>query len=121
MSFVIDTNVLFEGMRAKPSPRVSAWLQAIPSSDQYFSVLSIGEIRFGIERMKPGKRRDELRGWLERDLIAKEHRRILPLTLEIAGRWGRMKAIAGRNLSLIDSLIAATALHHGLELGLVLK
>ena len=116
MSFVLDTNVLSEGMRAKPSARASAWLRTIPPDEQFFSALSVGEIRFGIERMKPGLRRDELQLWLEQDLVAEKHRLILPLTLEVADRWGRMKAIAGRSLSLIDSLIAATALHHGFAL-----
>ena len=116
MSFIIDTNILSEGMRAKPSARVAAWLQSIPTADQYFSTLSVGEIRYGLARMNSGQRRDTLLHWLEHDLKLKHQSRILPVTLGVAERWGRLKWEARRTLPVADSLIAATALHHGFTL-----
>lgn len=51
MSVLLDTNVLSEFLRAKPAVAVAAWLNSVPDTDQLFSVLSIGEIRYGIERV----------------------------------------------------------------------
>jgi predicted nucleic acid-binding protein len=63
-----------------------------------------------------GIRRDRLTTWLDDEVITTLGDRILPMTLAIAGRWGRLKAEAGRTLRVVDSMIAATALHHGLDL-----
>ena len=83
------------------------------------SVFSFGEIRKGIERLAPGRRRTELEEWLERDLEQWFEERLLPVTKAIAERWGVLSARAldkGKPLPSIDGIIAATALEHGLTL-----
>jgi len=91
---------------------------AIDEEDQYVSVISIGEIACGIARLAPGKRRRELEQWLgQTEQNFAEH--LLPIDRDIAQRWGELTAKlakAGRVLHPADGLIAATALHHGLQL-----
>ena len=118
--FLLDTNVLSEFKRRDgPDPRVTAWLRATSPDLLWASVLSFGEIREGIERLAPGKRRDELQQWLDRDLDQWFEQRILPVTRLIAERWGVLTARGfdkGTALSNIDGLIAATALEHDLTI-----
>lgn len=80
------------------------------------SVLTLGEIRKGIEGVSDITRRQTLLDWLETDLPAYFMGRILPIDSAVADRWGRLVAAAGRPLPAIDSLLAATALEHDLIL-----
>ena len=116
MSLLLDTNVIFELMRKTPNQRVVSFVSGIAKSDLFGSVLSIGEIRFGIERLAAGSRRDRLKKIVEDELLAVKRAQLLPVSLEVAERWAKLKADAGRSLPVADSLIAATALHHGLTL-----
>ena len=116
MSYLIDTNVLSE-LRKGPrcDPRVSRWFAELPSDDIYLSVLAVGEIRRGIERIR---RRDSrsarvLEGWL-RGLVAEHSDRILPVDEAIADEWGRLNV--PDPIPVIDGLMAATARVHGLTL-----
>lgn len=116
MSYLIDTNVLSELRRKEPNPRVVAWFEERPATILYVSVLTLGEIRKGIEALGKSKRKLKLLDWLETELPAYFAGRILPIDEEVADRWGRLLASAGRPLPAIDSLLAATALTHGLAL-----
>ena len=116
MSYLIDTNVLSELRRKKPNPGVVAWLEERPATTLYVSVLTLGEIRKGIEALGKSQRKLKLLDWLETELVAFFAGRILPIDEEVADRWGRLLASAGRPLPAIDSLLAATALTHGLAL-----
>ena len=116
MSYLIDTNVLSELRRKEPNPRVVAWFEERPATTLYISVLTLGEIRKGIEALGKSKRKLKLLDWLETELPAFFSGRILPIDEEVADRWGRLLAAAGRPLPAIDSLLAATALTHGLAL-----
>ena len=80
------------------------------------SVLTFGEIRKGIETLTDKGRREKLRLWLEHELPAWLEGRVLPVDLAVAERWGRLLAELGRPVPTIDSLLAATALHHELRL-----
>ena len=116
MSYLLDTNVLSE-LRKGPrgNPHVAAWFAPVPDHAIYLSVLVIGEIRRGIERLRS---RDPqataaLEGWLTQ--VTTGHRgRILAVDHVVAEEWGRMTAV--RPLSTVDSLLAATAKVHGLTL-----
>ena len=116
MDYLIDTNILSElqkGERAHPGVR--QWYARTPPEALYLSVLVIGEIRQGIERLQ---RRDpdqaaRLEGRLE-IIVDTLQARILPVTAAIAQRWGRLNA--PDPLPVIDSLLAATALEHDLTL-----
>ena len=116
MSYLIDTNALSELKKRQPHPAVAAWFAARPPMGLYLSVLTLGELRKGIEAMPAGERRTTFLDWLENDIPQYFGGRILPVDGRIAERWGQLCASAGRPLPAIDSLLAATALTHGLTL-----
>lgn len=116
MSYLIDTNVLSELRRRTPDDRVVAWMQARPRQSLYLSVLTLGEIRKGIERLDDGTRRQQLLDWLEVELPGYFLGRLFDIDAHTADRWGRLMASAGRPLPAIDGLLAATALQHDLTL-----
>lgn len=116
MSYLVDTNVLSELRRKRPDPHVVHWFSARPAGTLYLSVLTLGEIRKGVEAISDQNRRLPLLDWLETDLPAFFEGRILPVDGAVAEVWGRLQARSGRPLPAIDSLLAATALHHGLML-----
>lgn len=116
MSYLIDTNVLSELRRRDPDPNVVRWMSERPATNLYMSVLTLGELRKGIEALPEGARKRALLDWLEIDLPVFFTGRILPIDATVADRWGRLVAQAGRPLPAIDSLLAATALAHGLTL-----
>ena len=114
MSYLLDTNVVSELVRPRPDPRVVEWLNAAPNVSLHVSVLSVGEIRRGIEELSAGPRKARLLVWLEKDLADWFEDRMLPVTRLVAERWGRLVAEVRRPVPAVDSLLAATALHHGL-------
>ena len=116
MSYLIDTSVLSELRRKNPRASVVAWISPRPPATLHISVLTLGEIRKGIDGLADEARRMKLVDWLETDLPAFFTGRILPIDAKVADRWGRMVAAAGRPLPAIDSLLAATALAHDLIL-----
>jgi len=116
VSYLIDTNVLSELRRRVPDPRVLAWMNERPGSTLHLSVLTLGELRKGIEGIAESPRKRRLLDWLETDLPAYFAGRVLAIDDRVADAWGRLLARAGRPLPAIDSLLAATALTHGLTL-----
>ncbi len=92
------------------------WVESRPASVLYLSVLSVGEIRRGVESLANGRHRTALLDWLEVDLSAFFAGRLLPVDLAVADRWGRLLSHASRPLPAVDSLLAATALHHDMTL-----
>ncbi|MDP2805410.1 MAG: type II toxin-antitoxin system VapC family toxin [Gallionellaceae bacterium] len=116
MSYLIDTNVLSELRRREPDVGVVEWFAHRPATTLYLSVLTLGEIRKGIDRLPNDERKLQLLDWLEIDLPAFFSSRILPVDYTVAERWGRLTGQAGRPLPAIDSLLAATALTHNLKL-----
>jgi toxin FitB len=112
--FLLDTNIVSElrkGSRAKPS--VIEWAQSVIDEEHFISVLTLGEIRKGVElvRRRDATQAIALERWL-RDIELNFADRILPLTQNIADQWGRLAAT--RPLPVIDGLLAATALTHSL-------
>lgn len=114
MSYLIDTNVISEIVRPKPSHKVLSWFESIPNQSIYLSVLTLGEIRKGIEKIEFKERKEKLKLWLENELPAWFENRILPIDAQIADRWGQLQTQVKHLVPAIDSLIAATALHHNL-------
>lgn len=116
MSYLIDTNVLSELRRRQPDPRVEAWMQQRPRQSLFLSVLTLGEIRKGLELVQEPTRKQALVDWLEVELPNYFVGRVLAIDATTADRWGRLMAPAGRPLPAIDTLLAATALQHDLTL-----
>jgi predicted nucleic acid-binding protein len=114
--YLIDTNVISELRRRLPEPRVVQWFAERPAGQLFLSVLTLGEIRRGVERLEPSERQQALREWLEQELPAYFAGRLLPIDAAIAHRWGSLQAELGRPLPAIDSLLAATAMEHNLVL-----
>lgn len=116
MSYLLDTNVISETIRREQNKLVIRWFEQIPAEALFVSVLTLGELRKGIERLADKKRKEKLRLWLEHELPAWFEGRVLPVNLAVAERWGRLLAEMGRPVPAIDSLLAATALHYELRL-----
>ena len=116
MSYLVDTNVISELHRRDPNARVLRWIHARPPSSLYLSVLTLGELRKGIDGLTESDKKRKLLDWLEIDLPAYFAGRILPIDVQVSDRWGRLVAKLGRPLPAIDSLLAATALQHGLTM-----
>ncbi len=115
MTYLVDANVLSEPTRPDPKPRVVAWLRAHERELAVDPVI-LGEIRFGILLLPQGRRRARLERWFEEGI-----QRIHCLAWEAATglRWAELLAdlrARGRSMPIKDSLIAATALTHGLTL-----
>ena len=108
--------MLSELRRKTPDAGVLAWMASRPASTLYLSVLTLGELRKGIEGVADAKRRMALMDWLETDLPSFFAGRILSVDAAVADRWGRLMAVAGRPLPAIDSLLGATAVQHGLSM-----
>jgi predicted nucleic acid-binding protein len=116
VSYLVDTNVVAELARRAPNPRVVSWFRNVPDTALHLSVLTLGELRKGVESLADARRKERLRVWLENDLPEWFGDRLLPVSAGVAGRWGRLLARTGRPVPAIDSLLAATALHHGLRM-----
>jgi toxin FitB len=116
LKYLIDTNVLSELRKKEPEPRVVSWIPARPRHALCLSVLTLGEIRKGVERVEDPARRQTLIEWLEFELPGFFAGRLLAVDAPVADRWGRLVAAAGRPLPAIDGLLAATALTHDLTL-----
>ena len=117
--FLLDTNVISEVIKVAPDRNVRRWIDETEEAILFLSVLTFGEIRNGIERLSPGKRRGRLESWLKIDLRLRFQDRILIVSEAIAERWRALAAIAakkGKPVPVIDGLLAATALHHDLML-----
>lgn len=116
MNYLLDTNIISELVSKKPNPHVVQWLAKIPANNTFLSVLTLGEIRKGIEKVSNLNRKQQLLIWLENELPSMFHQRILPVTSDVAEHWGKLQAQVKRSLPAIDSLLAATALHHDMTL-----
>ena len=118
MIWLLDTNVICEPGRRRPSPRVIAWLDALDEAECALSVITLGELDKGIHALPPGPRRLKHAA----ALAALRHRfagRILPVDERVAAKWGELMGDAeraGRPLPAVDNLLAATAVVHALTL-----
>lgn len=118
MSFLLDTAVVSELVRKSPSTAVLKWIDGQDEASLYLSVLTIGELEKGVARLPVSARRNRLLSWVRRDLVERFGGRLLPIDMRTAARWGSVTGESekrGRPLPVIDCLIAATALVHGLN------
>jgi predicted nucleic acid-binding protein len=112
VTYLLDTNVISELRRRRPDPHVVAWYDSVSSAEIYISVLSVGEIRLGIERLrrKDAAQTDLLEQWL-RGLRATYAGHIIDVDASVAEEWGRLNV--PDPLPVIDGLLAASAKARG--------
>ena len=119
MNFLLDTNVISEPTKPRPNKGVMAWLAAVNEDSVFLSVVTITELRYGIERLTAGAQRRRLDEWLRGELTARFQGRILPIDGDVADACGRLVSRSeshGRPMKPRDAFIAATAEVHGLTL-----
>lgn len=119
MSYLLDTSVISQFIKDRPEPASISWLRDRTLGELHISVATMVELREGIELMPEGKRRSKMERWFHEDVSGGFDRRILPMTLEIADRAGRIAAAAhksGHHAEALDVIIASTAVVHGLVL-----
>lgn len=119
MNYLLDTCVISELVAKRPDPQVIEWINRTEETRLYLSVITIGEIRKGIEKLAQSRRRTALEEWLKDQLVVRFGGRILSIGLEVMLRWGQLTGYlesAGHPMSALDSLIAATSLQGNLKL-----
>ena len=119
MSFLLDTNLVSEWIKPRPNSGVVSWLATVDEDQTFLSVVTITELRYGIERLRGSARGKRLDDWLQRELLVRFDGRILPVDLPIADECGRLVARSealGRPIEARDAFIAATAKIFGLTL-----
>jgi toxin FitB len=119
VSFLLDTNVVSEWTRPRPNIGVVEFLAAEAEDLLFLSVVTLGELRRGVDRLAAGRRRSRLDDWLRNDLPARFAGRLLGIDAATADAWGQLIARRerdGRPMGAMDGWIAAIAVVHGLTL-----
>ena len=115
MKYLLDTCVISELVAREVNPKVVEFVDSLDSDDVYLSVITIGEIAKGIEKLPKSKRKHELHTWLTEDLLVRFDEKIVPFDTDVLLQWGFLAArleSKGKILPAMDSLIAATVLTH---------
>ena len=117
MSWLLDTCVISELVKPRPTAAVVAWIEACEEETLYLSVITIGELEKGIARIPLSAKRAKLQSWVRRDLAERFRGRLLAIDQPVATRWGALAGeseVRGKPLPVVDGLIAATSLEHDL-------
>ncbi len=117
MKYLLDTCLVSELIKQRPDLAVMDWVGMQQESTFFLSVLTLGELRRGVGRLQDGRKRIHLTNWLDNDLKPRFSGRLLSVDEDVVERWGIITAqsmFKGKALPVIDGLIAATALVHGL-------
>jgi predicted nucleic acid-binding protein len=115
---LLDTCVLSELVKPQPEPAVLAWMSTRTESELFVSAMTLAELHRGVRKLSESKRRTELTTWLQQLELGFEDR-VLPFDQHAAHTWAQMTTQAerqGKPMAAIDSIIAATAIAHGLRL-----
>jgi len=113
MKYLLDTCVISELVSKRPNSHVVDFVDSLDDDDIYLSVITIGEIIKGIEKLPKSRRKQELHTWLKEDLLARFSGKIIPIDNGVITAWGLLAArleLARTSMPAIDSLIAATAI-----------
>jgi toxin FitB len=119
MSFLLDTNAVSEWTKPRPNPGLIGWMESTDEDRVFISVITLAELRYGVERLAVGARRRRLEEWLGHELPLRFEGRILPVDANIAEAWGKTVSrsdAAGRPIAAMDAFLAATAEFHHLTL-----
>ena len=117
MNFLLDTNLISEWLKLEPNTGVVAWTAEADEDRLFISVVTLAELRHGIDRLATGRWRERLYSWLQHDLPERFGDRVLPITRDVAEVWGRIVTqceALERPIGVMDAFIAATAHVHEL-------
>jgi len=114
VSYLLDTVVVSELMKKNQNPDVVRWIDVQEPRLLFVSVVTVGEIEQGIERLPHGERRRAFERMAHEALPARFAGRLLPVSVEVASSWGAFSGSHKQTLPVVDGLIAATARVHGL-------
>ena len=115
MNLLLDTCVISELVKQKPNTKVIEWIRSCHEENLFLTSITIGEIQKGISLLPESRKKQELRVWLEHELLRRFDRKILGIDLKAARKWGEIRALsekAGAKMPVIDSLIAAIGIVH---------
>ena len=115
MKYLLDTCVISELVAKRPNPKVVDWIDQLDPDSVYLSVITIGEICKGIEKLPDSSRKTALLAWLTEELLSRFSARILSTDTAVMLEWGQLIGgleLQGQKMPAIDSLIAATARHY---------
>ena len=118
MSFLLDTDLISDSTKPLPSEKAANWRRRHEDGNFFLSVITLGEIEYGIARKVPSRDKRRLEAFL-RELVLAFSGRILPIDQAVTSVWGKLRAEAerhGRPLPMVDGLLAATAKFHGLTI-----
>jgi predicted nucleic acid-binding protein len=119
MSFLLDTNAVSEWVKPRPNPGLIGWMESTDEDRVFISVITLAELRYGVERLAAGARRRRLEEWLGHELPLRFEGRILPVDTNVAEAWGKTVSrseSAGHPIGAMDAFLAATAEVHRLTL-----
>ena len=116
MKYLLDTNIVSEFVSKKPNQKVLDYVNSLDENDIYLSVITIGEIRFGIEKLNrehQTKKIEMLTNWLDNDLMQRFEGRIVDIDKKTMLKWGEINGQLqkmGKPMPIMDSLIASSCL-----------
>jgi len=112
LKYLLDTNIISEFISKTPNKNVIKHILTLDENDLYLSVITIGEIKAGIENLDDGSKKEKLLYWLENDLLNRFEKRIVDVDTDVMLQWGvinnKLKKL-GRPLPIMDSLIGVTS------------
>ncbi len=119
MNFLLDTNAVSEWVKPRPNAGLIRWMESADEDRVYISVISLAELRYGVERMPEGARRSRLEQWLRDELPLRFEGRILSVNESVAEAWGRTVSRSealGHPMGAMHAFLSATAEIHRLTL-----
>lgn len=117
MNYLLDTCLISELAKSKPDEKVVDWVLSENETSFYISVLTLGELYKGVEKLPESKKKEELRIWIEDELKNRFQSRIISIDMRVSILWGKIQCLAEKNgkpMPAIDSLIAATGIAYDL-------
>lgn len=114
MKYLLDTNIISELISKQPNQKVLEFISSLSEDDSYLSVITIGEIKSGIENVKSIERKEKLSLWFEQDLLPRFQNRIIDIDVNIMITWGKINQTLkniGKPLPIMDSLIASSCIY----------
>jgi len=112
VKYLLDTNIISELISKQPNENVLSFLEKKDESSIFLSVITIGEIKSGIEKLQDHNKKTTLLTWLHDDLLNRFSGRIVDIDVEIMLEWGKLNQklkCIGKPMPIMDSLIASTS------------